>query len=181
MEDYAPRIQNRNLLGENITGYEDRAMCPVCGVTESIEHILTECQAPDQEVIWELVEDLWVKRGTSPWLQITIGDILGCGMITILNKKNKKSAGAARLHRILVSESAHLIWKPRCERRITREDNPEKWHSTQEITRRWRSVIDLRLTMDRVMTHPRYGRKALKAQYVLATWAGLLVTSEIYQ
>lgn len=37
---------------EHIPGYEQRAVCPECGVTESLDHILLECSAPGQDVAW---------------------------------------------------------------------------------------------------------------------------------
>lgn len=53
-----------------------------CGVMETIDHLLSECEAPGQSQIWALAESLWRKKGN-----------------------------VARLYRILVSESAHLIWR----------------------------------------------------------------------
>ncbi|KAH9833094.1 uncharacterized protein C8Q71DRAFT_690289, partial [Rhodofomes roseus] len=40
---------------ENIPGYEQRATCNVCGTTETVQHILFECQANGQKEIWEHV------------------------------------------------------------------------------------------------------------------------------
>ncbi|KAF8867640.1 ribonuclease H-like domain-containing protein, partial [Infundibulicybe gibba] len=62
----------------NIPGYEQRAWCQLCGTVESMEHILTECQASGQETLWKLAEELWLKKG-HPWPKPKIGVQLGCG------------------------------------------------------------------------------------------------------
>ncbi|KAH9856134.1 hypothetical protein C2E23DRAFT_810216 [Lenzites betulinus] len=38
----------------NISGYEARGTCGVCGVEESMSHIMMECTAPGQTVLWGL-------------------------------------------------------------------------------------------------------------------------------
>jgi hypothetical protein len=95
-------------------------------------------------------------------------------MVEFPNNRNNK--GMSRLFRIIVSESAHFIWKLRCERRITLEDNPEKMFSEAEIRNRWLTVINQRLTLDRFLTdRTRYGKKALRTQTVLNTWSDVLM------
>ncbi|KAF8548017.1 hypothetical protein OG21DRAFT_1423825, partial [Imleria badia] len=49
-----------------------------------------------------------------------------------------------RLLRILISESAHLIWALRCERVIS-----ERSHSATDIRTRWTNKINLRINIDR--------------------------------
>ncbi|KAG2755617.1 hypothetical protein P692DRAFT_201836748 [Suillus brevipes Sb2] len=59
-----------------------------------------------------------------------------------------------RLFHILVLESAHLIWKLRCERTI-------------------------KLKFDRLLTDSkRYGTKALKVETVLKTWSSILLNED---
>ena len=43
---------------DNIPNHEQRAKCPVCQTEKSMEHILTECDAPGQKIIWKLAETL---------------------------------------------------------------------------------------------------------------------------
>ena len=87
--------------------------------------------------------------------------------------------GKDRLYRILISESAYLIWKLRCERRISNEDDPEKYHSETEIHNRWVATVNNRLNMDKLMTNKKkYGKKALKAGTVIQTWMGTLHNEE---
>ncbi|KAI0726612.1 hypothetical protein BC629DRAFT_1486236 [Irpex lacteus] len=69
----------------------------------------------------------------------------------------RSHTGTSRLFRILVSESAHLIWKLRCERVMDRGDDPSNWHSREEIKRRWAKAIDSRLALDQTLTDKVFG------------------------
>ena len=42
----------------NIPTFEHHAMCHFCGTTDSMEHILTECEAPGQYEVWALAKIL---------------------------------------------------------------------------------------------------------------------------
>ncbi|KAJ7666313.1 hypothetical protein B0H17DRAFT_846351, partial [Mycena rosella] len=49
---------------EKIEGHEFKAACVKCGTTGSMEQILTKCETPGQEEIWELASELWeLKTG----------------------------------------------------------------------------------------------------------------------
>ncbi|KAJ7661175.1 hypothetical protein B0H17DRAFT_953751 [Mycena rosella] len=72
--------------------------------------------------------------------------------------------GTTRLFRILVSESAFLIWRLRCERVIQEKDLA----SAREIHNRWLKTINNRLGLDG------YGKKAIKKSLVLKTWQRVL-------
>ncbi|KAJ7670166.1 hypothetical protein DFH06DRAFT_981264, partial [Mycena polygramma] len=96
----------------NIPGYEDRATCQSCGELESLEHILFECRCPGQSEIWKLARELWaLKLGVMP--APTMGGILGCCLASFESESKSKPSGVNRLFRILISESAYLIWKLR--------------------------------------------------------------------
>jgi hypothetical protein len=41
--------------------YQERSECKSCHKTETMEHILTECEAPGQKEIWALAEAMWSK------------------------------------------------------------------------------------------------------------------------
>ena len=53
--------------------------------------------------------------------------------------------GATRLLKILISESAYLIWTLLCERTIR-----EQVHTDREVNARWRQAINKRLTEDKI-------------------------------
>ncbi|KAJ7016508.1 hypothetical protein C8F04DRAFT_981375, partial [Mycena alexandri] len=84
-------------------GHKFKVTCAQCGITETMEHILTKCDAPGQEKIWELVSELWKLKTNQELPQPTIGQILVCV------KMKEKDTGTTRLLRILVSESAYLV------------------------------------------------------------------------
>jgi hypothetical protein len=104
-----------------------------------MEHILLQCTIPGQQVVWNLAKQLWELKKKN-WPSIHYGTILGCGLAKITADANKR--GDNRLFCILVSESAHLTWKLRCERHITRNDSLEEQHTPAEIHNRWLQAIN---------------------------------------
>ncbi|KAG1773495.1 ribonuclease H-like protein [Suillus occidentalis] len=160
---------------DKIPNCENRGKCSLCDLPESMEHILLDCnQSSASRVIWEAAADLWKKREAN-WPQIRFGTILGCNLAVLKDIKGKKKLGATRLFKILVLESAHLIWKLRCERVIKFGGDKEKYHSDPEILNRWIHAINMRLKFDRLLTDSkRYGKKAIKIDTVLKTWSSLL-------
>jgi ribonuclease HI len=149
---------------KNLVGYEDRGTCDRCDDYETMEHILTRCFYPGQEEVWELASELW-KLKTGRDLRPVISQIMACGATEM------DDAGETRLFRIIVSESAYLIWLLRCDRRI----NQKPPASRAEITRKWLWIINNRLQIDREMTNTnKYGRKALPLSLVKKTWSRTL-------
>ncbi|KIK47102.1 hypothetical protein CY34DRAFT_766822 [Suillus luteus UH-Slu-Lm8-n1] len=121
----------------NIPTYEHRARCTHCNAdNESMEHILIDCPQNVNSIIWSLAKDTWpMKYGA--WPQISLGTILGCGNISLTQSRqnneqlnnapddhpNKQlQKGASHLLKILISESAYLIWVTRCEKTIAGTD-----------------------------------------------------------
>ncbi|KAJ6488227.1 hypothetical protein C8R47DRAFT_953525, partial [Mycena vitilis] len=149
----------------NITGHEEKENCHKCGITESMEHILTKCEVSGQKEIWELASDLW-KMKTGEELPVpTKGQVMACAAI----KRGK--AGTSRLYRILVSESAHLIWKLRNERVIQGKEPA----SEREIHNRWLKTINNRIAIDSTLTNSqKWGKKAINKSLVLETWSKTL-------
>ncbi|KAJ6581584.1 ribonuclease H-like protein [Mycena capillaripes] len=138
---------------ENIPEYEDWGKCDRCGITESMEHILTKCDVPGQKEIWELADQLWKLKTGEDLASPTIGQVMACAAT------KKGDAGTTHLYRILISESAHLIWRLRCER----------------IHNRWLKSINNRLGLDCALTNgAKWGKKAIKKLLVLGTWSKTL-------
>ncbi|KAJ7694935.1 hypothetical protein B0H14DRAFT_2310776, partial [Mycena olivaceomarginata] len=80
----------------------------------------------------------------------------------------------SRLFRIIVSESAYLIWKVRKEQVVGGCK-----HTETEIRNRWVSCMNMQLKMDQLLTDRlRYGNRALDIRKVLHTWDGLLMDNE---
>ena len=155
---------------DNIPGYETRGTCAHCNVEESMEHILTECDAPGRTEVWALANELWHKRSDSP-IPTNYGAILGCGLTNFTKDQGKPDTGLNRLFRIIVSESMYLIWKIRCERAITWGNDPSKLHAPHEIHNKWLLSINSRLKIDSVQTNRKiFRKKVLDSKTVLKTW-----------
>ncbi|KAJ6614396.1 hypothetical protein B0H10DRAFT_1803617, partial [Mycena sp. CBHHK59/15] len=142
---------------KHIPECEDRGICQFCpGDTEDLEHILLKCQRPGQEIIWKLAKELWLKKNEN-WPELTIGNILGCGLASFVGDDGKPLTGDARLYRILISESTYMIWKIRCECVIGNAGEPL---SPNEIHNRWLYTMNDRLSVDRILTNQsKYGKK----------------------
>ena len=171
--------QNAYKIGEYwfpIAGFQERGTCPICDVQEDMDHILTKCNARPRKLAWELARGLWRRRDNRA-LPHKLGDILGCGLADFaLNDKPNK--GKNRLYRIIMSETAYLLWKMRNERRIRDGDTAEQ-PSDKEITNRWMNAINKRLTVDRSLTDAkRFGKKAVDENLVKSTWFNCLKGEE---
>ncbi|EJD51680.1 hypothetical protein AURDEDRAFT_24428, partial [Auricularia subglabra TFB-10046 SS5] len=156
--NYWRNIRNREMLGE----------CPPCETLESMDHILFECTAPGQEIIWQEIRSIWDRTGIQ-WPGVNFGTVFGCGKMVVRDPDGHVLRGPSRLFRILVSEAAFLIWKFRNERRIKHSDNPELHAAESEIRNRLRSTIERRFRTDINMTSKRYKSKALKWKTVTQT------------
>ncbi|KAG2134967.1 hypothetical protein BD769DRAFT_1352943, partial [Suillus cothurnatus] len=80
-------------------------------------------------------------------------------------------AGASRLIRILILESAYLISTLRCERVIHGTNNSEN-----TIKTRWVNVIDKRLQLDRVLAS-KIRRNPKTTTQVEHTWSDIIYNS----
>jgi ribonuclease HI len=168
-------LHNAHRIGNywtNIPECEDRAVCKDCDEIEDLEHILIGCQSPGREIIWKAAETLWLER-ESDWPTVSLGTILGCGLAEFRDDKGKPKRGTQRLYRILMSESAYMIWRLRNDRVISRDGEPA---TTDEIMNKWKFVINQRLQVDRTLaSRPKMGKRpALAPQLVLATWSNTL-------
>jgi hypothetical protein len=101
-----------------------------------MDHILTKCKIPTRQRAWDLANTVWPKRHDTP-IPENLGDIIGCGLAKF-KSNNKPDKGKNRLYRILVSETAYIIWKTRNERRIRDGDghspNGSRDHQTMANT-----------------------------------------------
>ncbi|KAJ7200337.1 hypothetical protein GGX14DRAFT_372352, partial [Mycena pura] len=183
VKDFLPRpaqflwksVHNAHKVGSfwtHIPECEDRAVCAACGVLEDLDHILVRCDNPGRELVWKAAEALWLER-EDEWPEVSLGTILGCGLAEFRDTRRKVDQGARRLYRILMSESAYLIWRLRNERVIDRAGEPA---SEEEIENKFKFAINQRLQMDKVLANrPRRGRRpALHPKIVLETWSGIL-------
>ncbi|KAF8178320.1 hypothetical protein K438DRAFT_1467117, partial [Mycena galopus ATCC 62051] len=47
------------LRDSNSPEKQERGICQHCGIPETMEHILSQCEAPGQESVWRLAKELW--------------------------------------------------------------------------------------------------------------------------
>ncbi|KIY52372.1 hypothetical protein FISHEDRAFT_35149, partial [Fistulina hepatica ATCC 64428] len=99
----------------HIPGYEERAMCPECNETETMEHIIFRCRASGQTEIWHLAANLWKNKAGEALPITSLGDILASGLSSFAKKSD---GGAKCLLRITIAESVKLIWRLRCAHRM---------------------------------------------------------------
>lgn len=144
-----------------------------------MEHIILECEgSPAAQTLWGMARELWLQREKT-WPEVSFGTVMACNLAKFKNNKGEKNVGRKRLFIILVTETAHLIWKIRCERAIQRQNDPERFHSQEEVINKWLICINTRLKMDRLHTSSfRYGKKALKETVFMQTWSGILTNEE---
>ena len=83
-----------------------RANCHVCDDTESLSHVLLECEVSGQSMIWSLAKQLWLKKNL-PWPDLSPDSILGCTTGNFRDAHGRPLPGANRLFTILVFESAY--------------------------------------------------------------------------
>jgi ribonuclease HI len=165
----------------NIDGFEERAICRTCGDDESMNHILTECTHQSNQLIWSLAKKLW-PHGDNTWPEVTFGTIIGCGALEIKTPRAnprrcnaaappepQPNAGASRLIKILLSESAYLIWIVRCERTIRGIER-----TGREIDTTWRHTINRRLSEDTIAATKILRRESHK-KLVKNTWEKALI------
>lgn len=143
-------MHNAYKIGEywdRILNYEIKSKCHIYNTMEDMEHILMSCKASGQETVWELTKQLCDHRGLK-WENPSIGLILGCVLAKLRLKNGKPMEAGNRMYRIEVSESACLIWKLRCDWRIRCKSDPEKQHTIEEITNKWRNTLLRRVKLD---------------------------------
>ncbi|KAI0683429.1 ribonuclease H-like protein [Cytidiella melzeri] len=176
ISDFLWRVMHNSLkVGKfwaHIPNLEERSTCHLCDEEDTINRILAECVAPECLRIWALCKHLWnLKASVIPWLGKHLGNLLGAPLADFTTPDGKRQPGLSRLYRIMMTESAHLIWRLRCERRIDRKGET---HSLTEIDRKWLTAMNMRVTMDSELTKPKYGKRKLPKHVVLRTWSNIL-------
>ncbi|OSC98504.1 hypothetical protein PYCCODRAFT_1447396 [Trametes coccinea BRFM310] len=154
---------------------QERATCRLCGQIESLEHILFTCTAVGREAIWKLLGKILVMGGqkdTDP----TWGNIVGAGCVAIRNEAGGRCPRAEERWTILAIESAHLIWKLRCERVIAKDGQE---FTEREVENRWYAALARRLDLDRRTAALTPGKKGkMRARRIDAVWRPLLEDME---
>ncbi|KAI0764252.1 hypothetical protein BD413DRAFT_698561 [Trametes elegans] len=152
---------------------KERAICKTCDQTETMQHILFCCNACGRETIWTLLRECWGVTGLKGY-DPDWGNIMGaaCAVIRPSGPTSERSAAAEDRWAILATESAHLIWKLRCERVIT---NNGAEFTERAVTNRWYAMLARRLDLERKVVALTPGKKRAKLQVKLdAVWRPLI-------
>ncbi|KAJ3547210.1 hypothetical protein NMY22_g1747 [Coprinellus aureogranulatus] len=145
----------------------EKALCPTCHTRETPEHILTECPSNGQATIWALTRQALSKKGIALNEQISIGDILTCG----LPPRNNAKPEECRLYTILVSEAAWLIWTLRCKWVMEDEGKADKRISDIEAENTWRKRVNTKVNFEILATNEKkYKAKSFNKTIVYNTW-----------
>src|SRR5204863_6882729 len=99
--------------------------------------------------------------------------------MTQLKDEEKIMKGQSRLYKIVMLESPHLIWRVRCQRRITNEDKPELFQTDVEIHNQWVSMMNKCLRTNCLRINKiKWGKNALSKHLVLQTWGKVVDNHE---
>ncbi|KZV98234.1 hypothetical protein EXIGLDRAFT_809315, partial [Exidia glandulosa HHB12029] len=175
-------LHSGHKIGDYFTGmpapWNEYAQCALCNRTETLQHILFDCSSNETRTVWALAKT-FMEHKLDVWPDLDVGAILGAPLLKFSDTPTGMPDGTTRAARIVISESAFLIWKIRCERCIEHEGDPDKAPSAEEITGRWYQAINARIANDRYLTNKRrYKNKALDKDLVLDTWERLLELPE---
>jgi hypothetical protein len=146
-----------------------------------MEHILLQCDGSHQNKLWQLMREIWPAR-YGPCPTITLGTILGCGSLGASPSKGKPTKEVAtkiaeekaerRLLRILISETAYLIWLLRCEAVVG-----ERNSSGDAVRTRWKAQIVERRMTD-YLTATRLSRSKAFTKALHNTWKYVQIRGE---
>ncbi|KAH9952537.1 hypothetical protein BJV74DRAFT_791910, partial [Russula compacta] len=155
---------------------EHHQFCLKCNQMEMMRHILLDCNAPAHHLIWTLAQQLW-PQGHHPWLEISLGTILGIECIKLLGIRPRDNSpgtrttnlkGRTHLLQILISEVSHLIWTTCCKHAINNEQL-----TMPQIECLWKAAINRRLTTDKIIA-TKISRETKVVRPIKDTWQEML-------
>jgi len=142
-------IHNHHKVGnwfKRIPSWEDKAICK-CGETETIDHILTECELNRSEDIWQEAEEMWKKNNKNfQWIKPNIKILRGLGAIKLKEKEKLAPEWLNERYIEIVTEITWLIWNIRNKRIF------EKIKLMQEkATKKWRETMNNKLKTEKTI------------------------------
>lgn len=153
---------------------QERALCRVCGECESMSHIVLECDAVGQGLIWKLLRQTWLLT-KAEWFEPCWGTTFGAACAVFRSANGSRRTALEHLWCILTTEALHLIWKMRCERVIQKEGAE---FTEQEVTNRFYVTLDSRLNLDRRTAAVAKGKRSIKPCDVERIWKPIIENVE---
>ena len=124
---------------EILEGFSHRAACGNCDEDETMNHTLTDCTHPTTQSIWNLAKKTW-PHDESSWPEITLGAIIGCGLLQI---KTHKEDGPYNNKRNVATED------PSIRGRISDMANEQSVVMTRRETKApWQKTLNRRISED---------------------------------
>lgn len=121
---------------QNIPNMGDRQWCE-CGMEESVNHILLECNRQRTKHVWESIKEHWMSMTDKPWIEPTGNIINGLGALSITSQEGKNIESELTMrYKIFVSKAIWIIWKARNERIFE-----EKIIQPELIVSKWKEEI----------------------------------------
>lgn len=123
-------------------------------------------------MIWGLAEQLWKKKykGKITWPEMSnVGSIIRCALAHFVENRKPK-LGDNRLFKLLIAESAMVIWILHIER-VYKENLP---HTREEIRTQWVTRMNECLKIDQALTHKQFDKLVTDKDLVLRMWSGTL-------
>jgi hypothetical protein len=112
-----------------VQNQEERAVCN-CSMlgpaTDDMEHILTKCDSPGQNEVWNLARRLWEMKGGT-WPHVSIGLIMGAGQVNFAAQTEegpRPDSYMSRLFRIIIRTDISERDPQSVDRRNQCENNP---------------------------------------------------------
>ena len=97
-------------------------------------------------------KNLW-KRRYDDDLSTSEGVVLGEGLANFKMENGKPDAAKNRLYRILITESVHLIWVLRCERRMNGGNSPQNYHMEEAVKAKWWGKMNKKMRINCLLTN----------------------------
>ncbi|KAL1938552.1 hypothetical protein VTO73DRAFT_11575 [Trametes versicolor] len=133
---------------------------------------------PGQRTAWALARGMLTKKAVQ-LPKVTLGIALGGHAYTVLDEKREPLQSETRLSRIVLTETAYLIWVLRCDRVVGNRTQLPQDAEESYIERRWLQALNKRLNGDCVLTNKGVaGRWAIPPATVLATWEKALMDED---
>ncbi|KAI0685789.1 hypothetical protein C8T65DRAFT_712522 [Cerioporus squamosus] len=153
-------------MHDSLKGFEERMVCTVCGVSETIEHLLVDCESEATMEIRRLLTMILRKKVGKP-VNLPLGALLGATTRSMAMSNEDAVPAVDRFCKIAITESV-------CARTIEFAEDTAKWHSASETRGKWYACLNRRLALERNLTYKRLGDKALPRGLVEGTWSGVL-------
>src|SRR5260221_4565704 len=126
--------------------------CQNCNTTESMQHIIFNCEANGCDHAWNIVKELYTMKHIK-WPQgFNISSIMALPL-KIKSPEGTPRPGATRFLLIAASEWAFLLWKLRCRRLLDGDERTRNNHSDpREVKNHLTAILNERLKRDRILT-----------------------------